>query len=69
VTATYGNGKTNLYVNGQPVGSNTYDGPFAIKPGTPLYLASDLPDGSYKGANAGLTAKVYNRALAADEIR
>jgi len=68
VTATYGEGQTNLYVNGQRVGSNQYEGQFQIPPGTPLYLASDLPGGSYKGANARVKARVYNRALAADEI-
>lgn len=68
VTATWADGKTNLYVNGQPVGSNEYPGPFEIPPGTPLYVGSDLPGGSYKGANGRLTARVYNRALAGDEI-
>jgi hypothetical protein len=69
VTATYGDGQTSLYVDGRRVGTNEYPGGFEIPPDTPMYFGSDLPDGSYRGANASFrNIKVYNRALESGEI-
>jgi len=64
VVATYGEGETSLYVNGQRVGSASYAGQFEIPEGTPLYLGSDGSD----APSARIKARVYNRALDSDEI-
>lgn len=69
VTATWGEGRTQLYVDGRRVGQNTYEGRFEIPPNTPMYVGSDLPGGSYAGASATIqNFKVYGRALAEDEV-
>ncbi len=69
VTSTWGEGKTTLYIDGQQVGQNTYKGSFLIPPNTPMYVGSDLPGGSYAGADATIqNFKVYGRALAPGEV-
>jgi hypothetical protein len=69
VTSTWGDGKTTLYIDGQQVGQNTYKGSFLIPPNTPMYVGSDLPGGSYAGANATIqNFKVFGRALAPNEV-
>ncbi len=52
ITASWGEARTSLYIDGQLAGSNTYSGTFDIAPGTPLYLGSDYRSSSYGGANA-----------------
>jgi len=69
VTATWGEGRTALYVNGRLVGQNNYDGPLEIHPGTPLYLGSDVPEAGAKGAGGVISNfQVFGRALGGDEI-
>jgi hypothetical protein len=69
VTATWGEGKTQLYIDGQRVGQNTYSGQFQIPPNTPMYVGSDLPGGTYAGAGATIqNFKVYGRRLSDEEI-
>jgi concanavalin A-like lectin/glucanase superfamily protein len=69
ITATWGDGTTNLYIDGNPVGHNTYDNPFEIRPGTPLYLGSDVPQAPATGASATISNfQVFGRALGVDEI-
>jgi hypothetical protein len=52
VTASWGDGRTSLYIDGRLAGSNTYEGAFDIPPNTPLHLGSDFPSSDYGGANA-----------------
>lgn len=69
VTATWGEGKTQLYIDGQRVGQNTYSGQFQIPPNTPMYVGSDLPGGTYAGAAATIqNFKVYGRRLNDEEV-
>ena len=69
VTATWGEGKTHLYIDGQRVGQNTYSGQFQIPPNTPMYVGSDVPGGTYAGASATIqNFKVYGRALNDEEV-
>jgi hypothetical protein len=51
ITATWGDGKTSLFIDGQLAGQNTYQGAFDIAPSTPLYLGSDYAGSDYSGAN------------------
>jgi hypothetical protein len=52
VTASWGDGRTSLFLDGALAGSNTYDGQFEIGPETPLYLGSDFRSSDYGGAKA-----------------
>lgn len=52
ITASWGEARTSLYINGRLVGSTTYQGQFEIAPGTPMYVGSDYRTSAYKGANA-----------------
>jgi hypothetical protein len=52
VTASWGDGRTSLFLDGRLAGSNTYDGQFDISPDTPLYLGSDFRTSDYVGAKA-----------------
>jgi hypothetical protein len=52
VTASWGDGRTSLFLDGRLAGSNTYDGGFDIGPDTPLYLGSDFRNSDYGGAQA-----------------
>jgi hypothetical protein len=68
VTGTWGQALSSLYVEGQLVGSQTYQGDVQIPPGTPMYIGSDVPGGN-PGARASLSNfQVYNRALSSDEV-
>jgi hypothetical protein len=51
ITATWGDGRTSLFIDGQLAGSNTYEGSFDISPTTPLHLGSDFDGSDYSGAN------------------
>jgi hypothetical protein len=51
ITATWGNGRTSLFIDGRLAGSNTYEGSFEISPTTPLHLGSDYDGSDYTGAN------------------
>lgn len=51
ITATWGDGRTSLFIDGRLAGSNTYEGGFDISPNTPLHLGSDYDGSDYTGAN------------------
>jgi Concanavalin A-like lectin/glucanases superfamily len=51
ITASWGDGRTSLYIDGRLAGQNTYDGSFDIAPNTPLHLGSDYDGSDYAGAN------------------
>lgn len=69
ITATWGEGRTALYLNGRLVGQNNYDGPLEIHAGTPLYLGSDVPEAGAKGARGVISNfQVFGRALQGAEI-
>ncbi len=69
ITATWGDALTSLYINDELVGTNTYEGQLQIRPGTPLYLGSDVPQAPATGANATISNFfVFGRALGRDEI-
>lgn len=53
VTATWGDGQTQLYIDGQLVGENRYPGKINIPSGVPLSIGSPL--GNYSGANATMS--------------
>ena len=68
VTATWGQALASLYVDGQLVGANTYQGELQIPPGTPMYIGSDVPGGN-PGARGSLSNfQVYNRVLPPEEV-
>jgi hypothetical protein len=69
VTATWEQGVTSLYIDNRLVGTNYYDGQLEIRPGTPLYLGSDVPEAPLSGAGATISNfRVYGRALSNDEV-
>jgi Concanavalin A-like lectin/glucanases superfamily len=55
VTASWGDSRTSLYIDGRLAGTNSYDAPFNIPPGTPLHLGSDYSTGTYSGADATIS--------------
>jgi len=68
VTATWGQALSSLYVDGQLVGSQTYQGEVQIRPGTPMYIGSDY-SGGLPGAQGSISNfQVYNRPLPLEEI-
>ena len=68
VTATWGQALNSLYVDGQLVSSQTYQGDLEIPPGTPMYIGSDYA-GGIPGARGSLSNfEVYNRPLTQDEV-
>jgi hypothetical protein len=60
---TWGNGSSNLYVDGRLIGSSTYPGALRLTPGTPILTGGDDPV-------SGLIERVtiYGRPIAPDEI-
>lgn len=67
VTATWGQALSSLYVDGQLVGSQTYQGEVQLTPGTPMYIGSDYAGD--RGARGSLSSfQVYNRPLPPEEI-
>jgi hypothetical protein len=52
LTASWGDGRTSLFVDGRLAGMNTYEGEFEIGPNTPLHLGSDFRSSDYGGASA-----------------
>ncbi len=69
VAATWGDQITTLFVDGAPVGQDRYSGRLEIPPGTPLYVGSDVPQGT-PGADAILRGIIVNeRPLAPEEIQ
>ncbi|MGD9762247.1 MAG: LamG-like jellyroll fold domain-containing protein [Candidatus Binatia bacterium] len=54
VTATWGDGRTTLYIDGQVVGQNEYSGNLRFAEGTPMFLGADWRGSAYAGANATL---------------
>jgi hypothetical protein len=69
VAVNWGDAATALYVDNQLIGQNTYQGPFGIPPGTPLYLGSDIPEAGATGAGATISNfQVFGRPLTPEEI-
>jgi hypothetical protein len=57
-----------FFIDGKLVGQVPVQGPFNVRPGTPLYVGSDLPQG-VPGTNGAISQfQAYNRALAPDEV-
>ena len=52
VRASYGDGKTYLFIDGRLVGSVPYQGNLQFAQGTPMYLGGDHTGSNYQGANA-----------------
>jgi len=68
VTATWGDGMQSFYVDGKLIGQVSLQGQLDVRPGTPLYVGSDVPEG-IPAANGTLSQfKVYNRPLGPDEV-
>ena len=60
VVATWGDGKTTLYIDGQVVGQNKYSGNIKFPEGTPMFVGADWRGSNYNGAKAtfnGFTLK------------
>ncbi len=69
VTATWGDELTTFYIDHVLAGQNSYSGQLQIRPGTPLYLGSDVPQAPPTGASATIANfQVYGRALSQEEI-
>jgi hypothetical protein len=54
VQASYGDGKTNLYIDGRLAGSNQYAGTLEFPQGIPLHVGGDYTGSNYGGANSTL---------------
>jgi hypothetical protein len=73
IVATWGqneNGQLvqSFFIDGKMVGQAPVQGQFNVRPGTPLYVGSDLPQG-VPGTNGAISQfQAYNRALAPDEV-
>ncbi len=52
IKATWGDGHTTLYIDGQVVGQNQYSGQLRFAEGTPMFLGADHRGSAYAGANA-----------------
>lgn len=69
ITASWGDNRTALYVNGRLVGTGEYEGTFQVPPGTPLYLGSDIPEAAPSGAGATIADfRIFGRTLDGDEV-
>jgi len=62
VQASYGDGKTSLYIDGRLVGSNQYAGQLDFPDNIPLHVGGDYPGSNYAGANSTLQIKITNNA-------
>jgi len=57
-----------FYVDGKLIGQVPVQGPFAVRPGTPLYIGSDLPMG-IPGANGAISQfQAYGKAATPDLV-
>lgn len=54
VRASWGEGTTTLYIDGQVAGQNSYPGTVHFSDGTPMFLGADWRGSNYAGANATL---------------
>lgn len=54
VQASYGNGQTQLYIDGRLAGSNQYAGSLDFPQGIPLHVGGDYKGSNYGGANSTL---------------
>ena len=54
VRASWGEGTTTLYIDGQVAGQNSYPGTVHFSDGTPMFLGGDYRSSNYAGANATL---------------
>lgn len=50
IRASWGEGKTTLYIDGQVVGQNQYQGNLRFREGTPMFLGADWRGSNYNGA-------------------
>jgi len=55
VRASYGDGKTYLFIDGNLVGSVPYSGNLQFAQGTPMFLGGDHTGSNYQGANAQIS--------------
>jgi hypothetical protein len=55
VQASYGDGKTNLYIDGRLAGSNQYAGSLEFPQGIPLHVGGDYKGSNYGGASATIS--------------
>jgi hypothetical protein len=73
IVAPWGQNETgqlvqSFYIDGKMIGQVPVQGQFNVRPGTPLYVGSDLPQG-VPGTNGAISQfQAYNRALAPDEV-
>ncbi len=73
IVATWGQNDSgqltqSFYIDGKMVGQVPVQGQFNVRPGTPLYVGSDLPQG-VPGTNGAISQfQAYNRALAPGEV-
>lgn len=63
ITATWGDGRTSLYVDGGRIGSTLHSGHFNLPPGTPIHLGSNGASGTISDF------RVYGRPLDPSEVR
>lgn len=67
--ATYNNGSMNIYLNGTLVNNGTYTGTGNFTNGYPVLIGTRTGDASRSLRGSVSTAKVYNRALSAAEVK
>lgn len=68
VTATWGEALQSFYVDGRLIGQQTYAGQLDVRPGTPLYIGSDLPRGGPSAGAAISNFQVYGKPVAPDVV-
>lgn len=68
VGIVWGDNQVELYVNGTLVDSKAYDGSFKILPDTLLHIGSGYPEDPSGVTGTISRVKVYDRALAQDEV-
>lgn len=52
IQASYGDGKTSLYIDGRLAGTTQYSGTLQFPDGIPLHVGGDYPGSNYAGANS-----------------
>jgi hypothetical protein len=68
VTATWGDGENALYINGELVGKQKFEGEFKVRNDTLLHIGSNYSEDP-RSLNGTISQfRVYDRALEPDEI-